>query len=71
MSDRLQAIEEKLLALEHHVEQLDTVVRDAFVGMDKLQREIERLRSDVAEMQTNMESSGEEEPPPPHSSPPW
>ena len=47
MNDRLIPIEEKILGLEHHVEQLDEAIRDIGSHVDIIRRDIVRMREQI------------------------
>ena len=51
MEDRIIAMEEKFSFLEHHVEELDSVVKEAFDAMNVIRKEIERLSGHIDEVE--------------------
>ena len=51
MEDRIIALEEKFSFLEHHVEELDSVVKEAFDAMNAIRKEIERLSGHIDEVE--------------------
>lgn len=60
MEDRIIALEEKYSFLEHHVEELDSVVKESFDALSAIRKEIERLRGHIDEVEQNFA-----DPPPP------
>jgi hypothetical protein len=73
MNDRLIPIEEKILGLEHHVDQLDHAIRDIGSHVDTIRRDIVRMREQIDTLSRASHESGDEGPiedgivPPPHS----
>ena len=51
MEDRIIALEEKFAFLEKHVEELDSVVKEAFDAMSVIRNEIERLRGHIDQVE--------------------
>lgn len=64
MTEPIHSIEEKLLFLERHVEQLDVVVRGQHDRMDALQVELQRLREELRRAGEGEERTPEEDEPP-------
>ena len=51
MEDRIIALEEKFAFLEKHVEDLDSVVKEAFDAMGVIRIEIKRLQGHLEKIQ--------------------
>ncbi len=60
MDDRITTLEEKFAFLEHQVEQLDGVIRDAFTKVEGLSRELAQVRNAIQQVETRLESEDEE-----------
>ena len=60
MDDRVTTLEEKFAFLEHQVEQLDGVIRDAFDRLDGLAREIKQVRNAIRQVETRLEDDDED-----------
>ena len=63
MDDRITSLEEKFAFLEHQVEQLDGVIRDAFERLDGLARELQQTRASIQHVETRLDESGSDEDP--------
>ncbi len=61
MDDRITSLEEKFAFLEHQVEQLDGVIRDAFERLDGLARELKQTRASIQHVETRLDESGSDE----------
>lgn len=61
MDDRITTLEEKFAFLEHQVEQLDGVIREAFTEVEGLRRELAQVRSAIRQVETRLETEDEED----------
>ena len=61
MDDRITTLEEKFAFLEHQVEQLDGVIREAFTTIEGLGRELAGLRNAIQQVEVRLEAEDEED----------
>ncbi len=66
LSTRIEALETQLAFQDQTIEDLNKTITDQWSEFDKLKQQINRLKSQLVDVQSSMDGPGAGEPPPPH-----
>lgn len=66
LTTRLEALETQVAFQDQTIDDLNKTITDQWAEFDKFKREIARLKAQLSDVQSSIDSPGAGEPPPPH-----